>query len=145
MSSSNFLSKEEQGQVVTAIEAAELLTTGEIRVHIESRCKGDVMDRAATLFRRLKMDQTIERNGVLIYVAFQSRHFAVIGDTGIDTHVMPDFWKSVTDQVSASFVKRDFCGGICRAIYSVGAQLARYFSYKSGRIDELTNEISFDE
>ena len=146
MSSSAFLSKDEQAQVVTAIEAAELLTTGEIRVHIESRCREEeVLARAATLFRRLKMDETRERNGVLIYIAFQSRHFAVFGDTGIDAHISPDLWKGITDQMYASFAKKDFCGGICRAIFSVGNQLAKFFPYKTGDTNELINDISFDE
>ena len=145
MSAASFLSKEEQAQIVTAIEAAELLTTGEIRVHIESKCKEEALARAATLFHQLGMEQTKERNGVLIYIAFQSRHFAIFGDSGIDAQMPPDFWKGITEQMRASFARKDFCGGICRAVFSVGSQLAKIFPYKAGDTNELPNDISFGD
>jgi uncharacterized membrane protein len=91
------------------------------------------------------MDQTKERNAALIYVAYQSRHFAIFTDTGIDAHISPDLWKGITGQMHASFARKDFCGGICRAVYAVGSQLSRFFPYKSGDTNELPNDISFDE
>ena len=142
---STFLTKEEQAQVVNAIAAAELLTTGEIRVHLESRCKGDAIERAAALFHQLKMDETLEHNAALIYIAYQSRHFAVVCDTGINAVIPPDSWKSVTDKLSASFALKDFCGGICRAIFTVGSKMARHFPFKAGDTNELLNDISFGE
>jgi len=107
MNISDFLSKDEQAQIVTAIEAAEMVTTGEIRVHIESHCKGNVFERAAFLFHKLEMEKTKERNGVLIYIAFQSRHFAIFGDTGITAHLSPELWKGIIDQIHASFAKKE--------------------------------------
>jgi len=145
MNIANFLTKDEQAQIVTAIEAAEMVTTGEIRVHIESHCKGNVLERAAFLFHQLNMENTKERNGVLIYIAFYSRHFAIFGDTGITAHLSVDMWKGITDQIHTSFAKKDFCGGICRAIFSVGNQLAKIFPYKAGDTNELPNDISFGD
>src|SRR5690554_778248 len=92
MSNKKFISKEEQDLIVKAIERAELNTSGEIRVHIESECKLDPIARAVTVFNKLKMNKTKERNGVLIYIAWKSRKFAIIGDIGIDEKVPENFW-----------------------------------------------------
>ena len=142
---STFLSKDELAQVVTAIEASELITSGEIRVHLESRCRGDVLERAATLFRQLKMDQTQEHNGVLVYVAVQSQRYAVFGDSGIHEKVAADFWSQTVEAMQQSFMKKDYCGGICRAVYDIGAQLVRLFPYKQGNQNELDNTVSIGE
>ena len=95
MSTNKFLSKEEEQQVVQSIQSAEHQTSGEIRVHIESVCKGNVLDRAAWLFKSLKMHETAQRNGVLIYLSTSDRKFAIIGDAGINAVVPAGFWDDV--------------------------------------------------
>lgn len=75
-------SESDREQIISAIQAAELRTSGEIQVHIENYCKGDLMDRAAEVFAMLKMYQTKERNGVLFYLAVRDHKFAILGDGG---------------------------------------------------------------
>ncbi|MBR2145962.1 MAG: TPM domain-containing protein, partial [Muribaculaceae bacterium] len=75
----SFISIPDQGRVVDAIGEAEKMTSGEIRVHLTPKCGNDVMKEAAKTFNRLKMFKTRHRNGVLIYVAFESRKFAILG------------------------------------------------------------------
>ena len=142
---SSFLNKEDLAQIVTAIEASELVTSGEIRVHIESLCKGDALERAAVIFRQLKMGQTKEQNGVLVYIAFKSQRYAILGDKGIHEKVATDFWEQTGAAMHQSFIKKDYCGGICRTVYAIGAQLARLFPYKQGDVNELDNAVSVGE
>ncbi|MEO0038205.1 MAG: hypothetical protein RIQ59_1416, partial [Bacteroidota bacterium] len=78
-----FLTKEEEAEVVEAIRIAEQNTSGEIRVHIEKETSIAPMERAVEVFHLLQMENTQERNGVLIYVATQSKQFAICGDQGI--------------------------------------------------------------
>ena len=52
MSVQSFFTKEEKEDIVLAIKSAELETSGEIRVHVEEKCKGDVKDKAAFLFEK---------------------------------------------------------------------------------------------
>ena len=78
-----YLAKQELDDIKQAILNAELDTSGEIRVHLEKVCPGDVMDRAAFLFEKLEMHKTHLRNGVMFYLAIKNRKFAVIGDAGI--------------------------------------------------------------
>jgi hypothetical protein len=75
MNAVNFFSKEEKATIMAAVKEAELNTSGEIRVHIDNHCKGDVMDRAAWWFGKLKMHKTEKRNGVLIYLAVKDQLF----------------------------------------------------------------------
>jgi uncharacterized membrane protein len=143
MGASKYFTKEQQKQIVEAIKEAENQTSGEIRVHIESRCKEDVLDRTAWLFHFLKMDKTELRNGVLIYLAVESRKFAIIGDRGINAVVPPDFWDTVKEKMRAHFAEGRFTEGIAEAVLSAGQHLKHYFAYQSDDVNELSDEISF--
>lgn len=138
-----FISKEEQGEIVRAIAGAESSTSGEIRVHIESKCGSNPVERAVYVFNYLKMYKTKERNGILIYVAYKSRKFAIIGDAGINERVPAGFWDKIREQMSLSFSKGAFTEGICNAIRETGESLKAYFPYKSDDINEQPDEISF--
>lgn len=143
MGSSNFLTKEQQKNIVKAIESAELNTSGEIRVHIEPKCKIEVLDRAVYVFNKLKMDKTEQRNGVLIYLAYDSHKFAIIGDKGINDIVPDNFWDEVKVQMFDMFVSANYAGGITYAIEQAGIKLKEFFPYQSDDINEQPNDISF--
>ena len=68
MSAQKYFSEENKLQITNAIRVAETNTSGEIRVHVEKRCKEDVLDRAAYIFKKLGMHKTELRNGVLFYL-----------------------------------------------------------------------------
>ena len=143
MSINKFLSKEEERQVVQAIQSAEYQTGGEIRVHIESVCKGNVLDRAAWLFKSLKMHETALRNGVLIYLSTSDRKFAIIGDAGINAAVPAGFWDDVKDLMISNFSKGDLVQGFVLGIGKVGEKLKEFFPYQKDDINELPDEISY--
>jgi uncharacterized membrane protein len=143
MSKNNFLSKEEEQQVVQAIQAAEHQTGGEIRVHIESVCKGNVLDRAAWLFRSLKMHNTALRNGVLIYLSTSDRKFAVIGDSGINAVVPDGFWDDVKQLMVSNFSEGEMVRGFVLGIAKVGEKLKEFFPYQVNDVNELPDEISY--
>jgi len=142
---SSFFTKEQQAQVLTAIKKAEESTSGEIRVHIETRVKGNVLDRAAWIFKRIGMHGTTERNGVLFYLAVTNRKFAVIGDEGINTRVTSDFWDGVKQLLEKHFAEGKFTEGLTKGILMAGSQLKEQFPYKKDDINELPDDISFDD
>ena len=79
-----FFSQEDNHLIVKAIRQAEKSTSGEVRVFVESRCSWmNAMDRAAEIFYLLKMEQTEQRNAVLVYIAMKDHQLAVFGDEGI--------------------------------------------------------------
>lgn len=138
----DFLSKEEEQEIVEAIRIAEQNTSGEIRVHIEKTSNGDVFNRAMEVFHYLKMDNTKEQNGVLIYVAVEDKTFVIYGDKGINDVVPHHFWDSTKDLMQSHFKKGHFKEGISEGVLKAGKQLEAYFPWKHGDVDELSNEIS---
>lgn len=141
----NFFSIEDKNAIRKAIEDAELNTSGEIRVHIENHCKGEVLDRAAFLFKELKMIQTEERNGVLFYLAVKDRKFAVIGDIGINAVVEENFWEDVKELMKVHFKRSEFADGIAAAIKRAGMKLKKHFPYQKDDVNELSDDISYGE
>jgi uncharacterized membrane protein len=143
MSSKVFLSKDEESLVVKAIQKAEHQTSGEVRVHIESSCPGQVLDRAAWLFKSLKMHKTAQRNGVLIYLSLDDRNFAIIGDAGINAVVPTGFWDDVKVLMFTAFSKGLIANGIVDGIEQVGEKLKEFFPYQDDDVNELSDEISY--
>lgn len=142
---SDFFSLEEQEDIRRAIKLAELDTSGEIRVHIENVCAGDVLDRAAFLFKQLGMTKTELRNGVLIYLAIRNRKFAIIGDAGINSVVPENFWDTIKHNMLNAFRKDEFSHGLCEAVRAAGLQLKQHFPRKREDVNELSDDISFGE
>lgn len=143
MNAKSFFSTEQQRQIVEAIKTAELNTSGEIRVHVENHCKGDILDRSVMVFNTLKMDKTAARNGVLIYLAVTDKKFAIIGDESINVLVEHDFWNDVKDEMSRHFREGDFTGGVVNGILRVGEKLKAFFPYQNDDVNELPDDISF--
>ncbi len=134
-----FLDKSEQERIVDAIGLAEKNTSGEIRVHIESRCTINPYERAVEVFFMLGMDKTAARNGVLIYVAVDDHKLAIIGDEGINNVVPENFWEDALNDLRLHFSMSQFTEGIEKAIGRVGEKLKHYFPYDR-RTDQ--NELS---
>jgi len=143
MSVEDLFSEAEKLQIKNAVKMAELETSGEIRVHIEQKCKADVLDRAAYIFEKLEMHKTALRNGVLFYLAVDDRKFAIIGDAGINSKVPEDFWGAVKEKVFGHFKKGDIADGLSEGVKMAGFQLKTHFPYNSDDTNELDDEISF--
>ena len=145
MKALTFFSKEQQAQILAAVKEAEMETSGEIRVHIESSLKGDVLDRAAWLFKKLGMHETAERNGVLFYLAVNHRQFAILGDAGINAKVPTGFWDDIRELLQKNFKEGKFTEGLSEGILLAGKHLKMHFPHKSDDVNELPDEISFDK
>ena len=137
-----FLSVDEEQEIVQAILEAEKNTSGEIRVHIESHTRLEHFDRAKEVFHLLKMDNTKDENGVLIYVAVNDRKFVISGDRGIDKVVSENFWDTTKDIIQEQFSAGNFKQGIIEGIQSAGKELETHFPWHHGDKNELSNEVS---
>ena len=138
MSVAKFLNPEEESQILEAIRIAETNTSGEIRVHLETECKTEVLER-------LNMHKTKLRNGVLFYIATDSHHFAILGDKGIDKKVPKDFWDKTKETVLSRFKNKEITKGLEEGILEAGEQLKKFFPYQSDDKNELSDEISIGE
>jgi uncharacterized membrane protein len=129
-------------KIEDAIASAEKNTSGEIRVHIEERCGGDLFDRAAFVFAELDMHRTKERNGVLIYLAIIDRKVAILGDAGIHQKVPSGFWDDCYSKLKVRFSQGAYTQGVCEIIAEVGDKLSAFFPWQRGDVNELPNTIS---
>ncbi|QYA24317.1 TPM domain-containing protein [Gramella sp. MT6] len=138
-----FLSKKEEEEVVEAIRQAERKTSGEIRVHLEpSTGDEDIFERAMEVFHALKMDNTKDANGVLIYVAVEDRNFVIYGDKGINEVVADDFWESTKELIVSHFKKGHFKDGLVEGVLKAGEQLQKHFPWDENNTNELSDQIS---
>lgn len=139
------LSDGKKEQIVQAIKNAESKSSGEIRVHIEYSCQAEPLKRAKEVFEKLGMTNTEEKNGVLIYVAVNDRKLAVIGDSGINSKVSPEFWHHVKEQTKGELARGQFCRGICLGVELIGEKLKELFPPHPDDIDELSDEPSIGD
>ncbi len=140
-----FFSEQENHLIVEAIKTAEKNTSGEVRVFVESKCKWvDAIDRAAELVFNLKMENTDQRNAVLVYIAVKDRQLAVFGDEGIHQKLGMEYWNRVVQEMLSRFDKNDFGNGIASCVLQIGEALHTHFPY-DGNTDknELPDEIVF--
>jgi uncharacterized membrane protein len=138
----DFLTQAEEQEIVEAILEAERNTSGEIRVHIEAHTRENHYDRAKEIFHLLKMDNTRESNGVLIYVAVHDRKFVICGDKGINDVVPKGFWDSTKHIIETHFKKGHFKEGLVAGILEAGRELKVHFPWHANDTNELSNEVS---
>lgn len=142
MKVSEFISPDDEKEIVKAIKEAELNTSGEIRIHIEHKCEGDRFDHALEIFEKLEMHKTELSNGVLIYVSVDDHQLVILGDKGINDVVEKDFWESTRDEIISQFKSGNYKQGLINGILEAGKQLKQHFPYRSDDTNELDNEIS---
>lgn len=145
MEAKSFLSVEECRNVIDAIAEAENNCSGEIRVNIANNAGENVMESAVNVFYSLEMDKTQRKNGVFFFIASEDRRFAVIGDEGINNVVPENFWNDVCALMIEYFKKEEYGAGLVAGIKKCGEKLAEFFPPVDNDIDELPNEIAYED
>ncbi|MDD2982836.1 MAG: TPM domain-containing protein [Crocinitomicaceae bacterium] len=144
MRAKDFFTETEKTAIEQAIAAAELNTSGEIRLRVETKCKIDPKVKAIEIFQKLNMHRTDLRNAVLFYLAIEDQKFSIIGDKGINEAVPGDFWDSIRDEMVMHFKQKQFTLGLCAGIQRAGEKLKFHFPYQEDDKNELSDEISFE-
>lgn len=138
-----YLNPHQLSSLVEAIKSAEELSTGEIRVHIDSTTVEDNAKVAFEVFKRLCKGQTREHNAVLFHVNFEQKYLTIIGDEGIHAKVHQQFWDLLHDEMSSEFAKGHYFEGLRQGILKTGEKLQHYFPLEGKNPNELSNEITF--
>ena len=140
-----FFSPEEKKQIVDAVQKAEKETSGEVRIFVEHRCRFvNALDRAVEIFHQLKMEQTEQRNAVLLYVALKDRQLAVYGDQGIHEKVGNEYWEKQVKKMIKDFNRNNYAEGIAKCVLEIGNALAKNFPYDPNTDkNELPDDIVF--
>ena len=135
----------ENARIVEAIKSSEQLTSGEIRIYIESKNPlVSTIERASEIFFNLKMQETQQRNAVLLYLAYKDKEVAIFGDEGIHQQVGTEFWNNQVKQMVMLFKENNLTEGIVKCTTEVGNVLIEKFPHQ-GTMDknELPDEIVF--
>ncbi|HTD92672.1 MAG TPA: TPM domain-containing protein [Chitinophagaceae bacterium] len=140
-----FFTIEQQKLIVDAVQQAEKRTSGEVRVFVESRCKYmDAIDRAYEIFFSLKMNNTADRNAVLLYVALKDRQLAIFADEGIHSRLGQQYWNDEISKMIANFNREDYADGIRKCVISIGEALYQQFPFDNDTDkNELPDDIVF--
>jgi len=141
----DFFTEVEKKQIVETVRNAERRTSGEVRVFVESRCRFvDPLDRAAEIFFNLKMNETVDRNAVLLYMAMKDRQLAVFGDEGIHKKVGTDYWNKEIKLLISKFNTANYGEGISQCVKDIGEALHQYFPFDNNTDkNELPDDIIF--
>lgn len=128
-------------RIKRAIRMAERRTSGQICVSLSPPFWGDVRKAAESVFERLGLTSTEDRNAVLFFVVPARHRVVVLGDCGIHEKVGQEFWCRIASILAGGFRQGDFTGGIVAGIEAVGERLARHFPY----LDSDTNKLRYED
>lgn len=136
------ISAEEKKQIEEAIAISESNTSVEIRVHIESVCKENVMNRASYVFEKLEMHKTDLRNAILILIAIENKKMAILGDAGINQHMTQSDWNRIKDCILSYFQNGEIIQGIVAGVKEVGEIAKKHFPLPLYDVNELSNKVT---
>lgn len=143
MKPEDFFTSEEEQRIVAAIKQAEKNTSGEIRVHLESKSEEKpTLEYVWKIFEAIGMRRTAQANGVLFYIDINHRTFVIVADEGINKVVPENFWNEITEIVTGGFKQGKYAEALEQGILKVGEKLKQYFPYQKNDINELPDEIS---
>lgn len=131
--------------VERAIGESEKRHSGELRFVIEGPLPAAVLagcssrQRAIDLFSQLRVWDTADNSGVLIYVQLIDRKVEIVADRGIDARVDHAFWEAVCHRMQAEFCAGRFEAGALAAIGEITEALAIHFPPRNDNPNELPN------
>ncbi len=130
--------------IQAAVKQSEKTHSAEIRFVVEgeltwAQLLTDMSARARALevFSHLRIWDTEDNNGVLIYVLLADRKVEIIADRGINKHASEDFWRATCSQIQEEFRVGRFEAGSLKGVEAISALLQTHFPYSGGNINEL--------
>lgn len=137
-----FLKAEEVQRIEAAVAEAGKLTSSQIKFVIARHCWLGLRRKGARLFRRMGLDRSEQRSGVMILLVTANRQFLVYGDRGAHAKVGNDFWRGLSNTLQDRFRQGAIVEALCEVIGSIGRELAGFFP-REKQGDELPNQIVY--
>ncbi len=137
-------------RVSNKIGEMEKKTSGEIRIAIKEKKSflernKNIRQLAEKEFVKLKMHNTRDKTGILLFLMLGDRQFYILADSGIDKKVGQKVWDAVRDEIQTHFQSGNFGEGIIWGIERVGKILSEHFPIKAGDTNELSNKVVLEE
>ena len=128
-----------------AVAAQEKRHRGELRIVIEGGLPVQALlagrtarERALELFTRLRVWDTEDNAGVLVYLLLADRRVEIVADRGIHARVGATAWETICGAMQREFAAGRFEAGMLAGLASISDLLAQHFPAKPG---ENPNEL----
>ena len=130
--------------IENAIRETEAKHAGQIRFAVEASLElapllagQTAQQRAVDVFSRLRVWDTENNNGVLIYLLLADRDVEIVADRGIHVKLGKEVWEAICREMEAAFRAGQFEAGVLAGIRAVGEHLSRHFPARGGKSNEL--------
>jgi len=130
-----------------AVKASETQHSGEIRFAVEAALDArplfagqSARERAIEVFSQLRVWDTEQNNGVLIYLLLADRDVEIVADRGIHARVGARGWEDICRAMEAEFAQGRYREGVLLGVRSVTEQLARHFPPRPSDANELADK-----
>jgi uncharacterized membrane protein len=132
--------------IEAAIKQSESQHRGELRFAVENAlASGRVWhgmsgrQRATEVFANLRVWDTEDNSGVLIYVLLADKEVHILADRGINRLVSQAVWDDVARLITADYQKRHYKEGSLQGIEKITHLLAEHFPAGPDNPNELPN------
>ena len=130
-----------------AIAEGERAHAGQVRFVVESALpmgqlvRGETpRERAIEVFARLRVWDTEDNCGVLIYLLLADRDVEIVADRGVHRRVGDEAWQAICRSMEAAFREKRFLDGAIDGIDAINALLAAHFPRTGPGPNELPDE-----
>jgi uncharacterized membrane protein len=131
-------------RIEQAIKAGEATHSGQVRFVVEGALDGAPLfrnqparERALDVFSHLRIWDTADNNGVLIYLLLADHDVEIVADRGINAKVGAAGWEKICKEMEADFRAGDFERGVIKGVAAVSRELAAHFPKVGGGANEL--------
>jgi uncharacterized membrane protein YgcG len=128
----------------SAIRESHRSHAGQVRFVVEGALdSSDLFDgltareRAIDVFSQLRVWDTEDNNGILIYLLLADRDVEIVADRGINARVSGDEWEAVCRMMEAEFRRGKYQSGAIRGIEQVSALLQAHFPTRTPPREDL--------
>jgi uncharacterized membrane protein len=145
--SSRVFPKNAMAAIEQAIARGETTHRGQIRFAAEGALDSPALfagqsahERAIEVFSLLRVWDTEENNGVLIYLLRADREFEIVADRGINAKVAPGEWEKICRSMESMLARGAFEQAILEGIREVSLLLAQHYPPRPGSRNELPDK-----
>jgi len=129
------------------IKASETAHVGEIRFVVEGGLDGlplfkgqTAKERAVEVFSQLRVWDTEDNSGLLIYLLLADRAVEIVADRGIHAKVGSQEWSKVCHQMETAFKQSNYEGGVLEGVRAATQHLVKNFPADGRSVDELPDK-----
>jgi uncharacterized membrane protein len=130
-----------------AVARSEATHRGEIRFAVEDALDGAALfagqsarERALEVFSLLRVWDTEENNGVLIYLLVGDHDIEIVADRGINAKVTAAEWEGICRTMEAGLRRGEFGPAVVAGIEEISRLLARHYPPRQGDRNELPDK-----